>query len=359
MKHLIGMFILSLSVAAQAQSLKTIEAQLGPISSGGGMGVVCYNPDDTVKSVELLDLWEARKLYQREIIPSDKSVREQVLAGLENLKHSIDPAKFKIVIPDFSIVEGWDVIFNRLESNANRFLSEKSDGGIRRLRGVELSLTDDAYEVIRPIDCKVKQVVRYIDNGKRGDVIINQDLLDKMDNLNLAALYLHEVFYALLRKAGEQSSIRIRRAIGLIFSGHIFKPWNTFLSDDHVVCEGKLNKVYVYPDKNYTDRYGRLLMTAKASIIDGRHMIGEERITLSTVVTNMKKVFDQKTNWSSVMGSLTGNDFSYSSKTMLSETGEMEAFVKLESSPDLKDDDNVERVTCKKVSKQHLTQKPR
>ena len=62
---------------------------LGPISSGGGKGVVCYNSDNSVSSVELLELWEARVLYGMSVLQSQDSIQKLIEKGLKELQHTI------------------------------------------------------------------------------------------------------------------------------------------------------------------------------------------------------------------------------------------------------------------------------
>ena len=91
MKHLVGAALLIFTFNISAEEISPMDLARGPISSGGGMGVVCYDSSGkNIESVELLDLWEARKLYDRSIESSELSVKELVLEQLHNLKNAID-----------------------------------------------------------------------------------------------------------------------------------------------------------------------------------------------------------------------------------------------------------------------------
>ena len=70
---------------------------------------------------------------------------------------------------------------------------------IHRLRGVTLKSTEDSFEDAQPEDCAVEQVVTYRDLTNLDQILVNQDLVDAMDNINQAALYLHEGLYKYLR----------------------------------------------------------------------------------------------------------------------------------------------------------------
>ncbi|MEI2803203.1 MAG: hypothetical protein V9E84_05760 [Trichococcus flocculiformis] len=68
---------------------------------------------------------------------------------------------------------------------------------------VDLKPTEDSFEVVMPKSpCEIVQLARYSDSGSGGTVIINADLVAEMDTLNKAALYVHEAFYADIRRYG-------------------------------------------------------------------------------------------------------------------------------------------------------------
>lgn len=203
-------------------------AGLGGEAGGGGKVVVCKNHAGKIASVELLDLWEARKIYSRKVEPVTGDLSAAVDAELVRMKNAYP----------YQMVSGEQETFlEDLRGHASSFLVW--DNRIKRLRGVKLTLTDDSYEVARPDNCEIEQLVNYQDNGF---IYIDQDLWDKMDKTNLAAAIVHEAFYALLRvRAKEPNSIRVRRTVGLVASGCVFElnsiahPWNSALHfvDDH------------------------------------------------------------------------------------------------------------------------------
>ncbi len=65
------------------------------------------------------------------------------------------------------------------------------NNNVKWLRGVDLSLTDDSYELAKPDKCEIEQVINYQTSGR---VFINQDLFEKMSLENQTALVLHESF---------------------------------------------------------------------------------------------------------------------------------------------------------------------
>ena len=53
-------------------------AELGGMEGGGGKSVVCRNPDGSIKSAEILDLFEGRTIYQLPYNESPKNWQAQV-----------------------------------------------------------------------------------------------------------------------------------------------------------------------------------------------------------------------------------------------------------------------------------------
>jgi len=189
-------------------------AQAGVVNGGGGKGVVCRNAQQEVVSVEVLDLWEGRTLRgQTPIAATD--LPAAVDAALQNLSKSVNMLIFG------KDCKHEECLLRDMRESASTFLS--GGEGIVRLRGVKLEATGDSFELVSPQHCQVEQIVNY----QPGDApaLINQDLFEKMDATNQAALVAHEAYYQLLRKySGEATSIRTRRAVSFVFSGGIFAP---------------------------------------------------------------------------------------------------------------------------------------
>jgi hypothetical protein len=215
----------------------------GPNDGGGGLGIVCLNPDKTIKSVELLDLWEAREIYKRKIVyQNDRKAEDQLPEIFDQLKDSL-------LYPYTSMSYGPDTKqqFNKTETfrralqfGAEIFTSTENTR-VARFHGKRLTKTNDAYEDVTPDEprCEIEQIVRYKDNGPYGQVLamVNQDLVDHMDSTNQAALWAHESLYAILRKFGERTSLRVRRAVGYAFSGGKFTLPESLISHPYIQCD--------------------------------------------------------------------------------------------------------------------------
>ena len=231
---------LKFSIIALLASL-SISVFAGPNDGGGGQGVVCLNPDKTVKSVELLDLWEAREIYKREIETSSEPTAVQVAHAIERLRNVVD-YPYGIVRADNVRLSKGDALVDSLRMTAEQFLNPNY--ALLRYKSNRLVKTKDAYEEIVPDDenCSIEQLVRYKDAGMGGgssQIMVNERLIDLMDNTNRAALIVHEALYAELRKFGELTSIRTRRAVGLVMSGNSFKPLEMWTSKSHILCESE------------------------------------------------------------------------------------------------------------------------
>lgn len=235
-------------------------AEAGVVNGGGGKGVVCRASDRSVKSVELLDLWEARVLHDAVLRPSTRDLGSEVNLALQRLAFAFNINEVKL--NEWSaegklVCSGVDCLLHDLQLTASRFLT--SDQKIRRLRGVTLELTPDSMEQVRPSECAIEQIVNYQPSGN--DILLNQELFEKMDQTNQAALIAHEALYTSLRESGtETNSLRVRRAIGFIFNGanKFALPSSVQTADRFVSCESKDVDAYGTPmtilrfSKDYT-----------------------------------------------------------------------------------------------------------
>ena len=218
----------------------------GPSGSGGGKGVVCKDNKGKT-TVELLDLWEARKLYNYQIPTSNSSVNELIDGAIQKLKDTFDDRSTGESLPGTNeTVMGSAAIPSKLQRTIQLFDKTKNWGAIHRQHGVSLNLTPDSYEIEVPSgNCSVQQLVTYVDSSPNedasGQIFINQDLVDNMDHVNEAALYVHEAYYRMLREMyEEQNSVRVRRAVGYAFSGQKFMTALSLLSDPYLQCTADL-----------------------------------------------------------------------------------------------------------------------
>tara|TARA_B110001454_G_scaffold219195_1_gene251380 strand:+ start:19864 stop:20880 length:1017 start_codon:yes stop_codon:yes gene_type:complete len=200
----------------------------GVLNGGGGVGVVCRNLQNDIQSVELLDLWEAKTLFGQE--PKQTFASAGLEGGLNLIFEKLKNSYAERVVASNCVDQ--DCTYKFLKEQSNLFLQPNSK--LLRLRNVTLELTEDSFEVAKPANCKIEQIVNYQASGK---ILLNQDLFEKMDLLNQIALVAHESYYAFLRlRASEQDSVRTRRAIGYVMAGNEFLDLAPNLLTSDMTC---------------------------------------------------------------------------------------------------------------------------
>lgn len=154
----------------------------------GGYAIVCRDNNNQITSAELLDIYEGRVLYKRSYAVDMNSTDEL-----------IELAKTRI--GDFGS------FLNKL----NKELSFINQNLIFIPNGNELEPTDDAFPPIKKKGCQFEQLANYTNLG---EVLISQEIYDHLDNINKAALFIHEAVYAIRRKAvGDETSQVSRRIV--------------------------------------------------------------------------------------------------------------------------------------------------
>ena len=152
----------------------------------GGYSVVCRNDDGTIASAELLDIYEGRLIHNLNYTNNSLTVAALLSA-----------AQYK-VLTEKSFSDKFIREIRSIHSNLV-FIPE----------GNVLESTEDALPSIKKKDCQFEQLANYTDNG---EIIVTQEIYDHLDNLNKAALVVHEAVYAIRRKAlGESTSVASRK----------------------------------------------------------------------------------------------------------------------------------------------------
>lgn len=159
----------------------------------GGYSVVCRNDDGTIASAELLDIYEGRIIY-----------------NLQYTNNSLNPA---------ALLSKAQYKVRTERAFADKFMREIKDINSNLIfipAGNELELTEDALPSIKKKDCQFEQLANYTNNG---EIIVSQEIYDHLDNLNRAALVVHEAVYAIRRKAlGENTSDLSRKLTAYIMA---------------------------------------------------------------------------------------------------------------------------------------------
>jgi hypothetical protein len=160
----------------------------------GGYSIVCRdNENGPITSAELLDIYEGRVLYKRNFQVDQNSV-----ADLINL------AKEKVAS------------YGHFATKLDKEISLIERNTIYIPAGNELEPTDDAFPPIKKKGCKFEQLANYTNSG---EVLISSEIYDELDNINKAALIIHEAIYSIRRKAlGEKTSQNTRRLVAHLMS---------------------------------------------------------------------------------------------------------------------------------------------
>ena len=158
----------------------------------GGTGVVCFDANGQISSVEVYDYFEARTLRHAVIDLGDSSLSyiEQAGVALQRLAQ-YSPLRTNRYIGEVA----------SFEQNAN-FLPP----------GISLPLIPDTGAIQLPDGCRLEQIVRQDEPRFPDDkrFVVDRDLWDQMDEQNKAGLVLHEVIYKEALGYGHETSVGTR-----------------------------------------------------------------------------------------------------------------------------------------------------
>lgn len=218
MKTLILMTLISLSPNAFAK---------GGMSGGGGVGVVCRDSKDKIKSVETLDLFEAREIHKLKIKPTKDKVDEALAKVRTKLKNSMDQPEFHLFPKIDEMQKMW------------RFVGDN----------VVLKPTEDSAAVALPKNCQLEQIATYVDNEL---LLVKKEFWDNLDVINKVALILHEAIYRLDRYDGATNSWRTRKIVSYLLSDSKFEAVDADLPKNAKRCKSIDSNFtfYYYPVKN-------------------------------------------------------------------------------------------------------------
>lgn len=178
----------------------------GPITSGGGMGVMCSSDQGKTKTLETLDLFEAKNRYHLNLVQSS-GITEQdyiadVLIPLDDVRKSYR---------NFHKAAKW--------TQAGKHLP---------------FLNDQGQTAAIPNNCSLVQIVIFEDS-KPETINIDTDYWNMLDSLNQAALIQHELEYKYERLLMEETSENTRAAVAHLFTTDA-TPVNSGIPTDHLTC---------------------------------------------------------------------------------------------------------------------------
>lgn len=169
-----GLFLLMMSSFAMAGD-----------KGNGGYSIVCRDNEGPITSAEILDMYEGRILYKKTYAVDQNSVEDLINLAL-------------------SRVDYWGAFAGKLKKEIE--LVEKNM--IMIPEGNELELTDDAFPPIKKKGCKFEQLANYTNSG---EVLVSQEIFDRLDNVNKAAMFIHEAIYSIRRKSLGDTTSQVTR----------------------------------------------------------------------------------------------------------------------------------------------------
>lgn len=189
--------------------MKTLLLGLALISSvtyakeGGNGGGAHYCPSRSFQ--EVYDIYEGYNRYN--IAPTNKklSMREHINRAIKRIKHTDYRSGLQVE-------EAVNYLFN------GHFLVRPN---------IRLVLIPDANILITDEGCTYKQLANWDDVS--GNVIVDGKLYSQLDELNKAALYIHEAVYKVARDSyGDENSDRVRKIVAYALSEVSHKDFKAF-----------------------------------------------------------------------------------------------------------------------------------
>ncbi len=250
----------------------------GAGSSGGGDAVVCYE-NDSITTAKLLDLYEGESLFGDQFNNlSGSNFSYEVL--LETALNRLDKTSY-----------GYIGMASKLSRGKRRKIREYVELVDQKKRlivkDITLSPINDSNEIFLPAkNCEIAQAASFVDENT---ILFDQNIWNKLSNLDKAALVLHEAVYwydrVLTRKF---DSTRSRRVVSQAFTDDFnFVDVTDGLPSAYTLCEvlggqGPEDEEWmggtafvVYPSKEedhikimqYFSIGGEFLLSKKTSIV--------------------------------------------------------------------------------------------
>jgi hypothetical protein len=207
-------------------SLSFAHARAGSGSSGGGNAVVCYE-NEVIKSVELLDIYEARVVHKLTIKKSLPTIEQEYIRYMKDSRAALGSTG---PINE----EGALSHFRSTLKLAMRFVPE----------GQTLPILNDSGRTPEvPSNCKIEQLAVFYDH--RGSYDVNKTLWDRLNGMNRLALFIHEALYSQYRRIGEVNSENVRAYTAAVFSVE---------NSSRIQIQFPAQAVYCHIGTNVTDR---------------------------------------------------------------------------------------------------------
>ncbi len=211
-------------------------AQIDRKGNGGNV-VVCKDSGGNITSVETLDLYEGRAIYNLSYKEDPTPALQQALRYTDQIsKYLGSPVSAK------NLSEDVKDLYQNLH-----FLP----------KGTGLKPIDDIGNFIIPKSCQIVQTINYREWKK---IFVDSDIWNLLSETQKTALLLHEAIYAFYREGfsgvvQETTSVRTRHAVAALMSGarvqSVDKPvnlgGNSYL---HCRTEAPVTEFFYYQDQS-------------------------------------------------------------------------------------------------------------
>lgn len=177
---------------------------------GGGMGVFCQKPNGG-QALESLDAFEARAAgYQ---IEASKDLEFETQVMLRKLHRAFNALPTNLDPPYPKEVEqGFKELVKKFYSQLE-FISQ----------GQRLPSTNDFGSTVDIADCKLVQILVYVDDLKdSGTILVDREYWNLLSPKDQVAFFVHEFIYRALRVYGEKNSLRVRKIVGALLSNDLY-----------------------------------------------------------------------------------------------------------------------------------------
>ncbi len=190
-------------LSAYAGPIPGLETPAGPISSGGGKSIVCFDNQKNIIAVRLLDFYEAEKKFGNSFPPNEQrhfnEIVKSMLAKLNETGYGYR-----------TFTEDHDPV-----SEGQRILRS-----FRLVPSQEMVVIDDSKEELTlQENCQMAQAASYLSDE---DIRFDESIWNAMSEQDRAGLVIHEVVYWFERKLGlVEDSRRSRRTTAFLFDPQI------------------------------------------------------------------------------------------------------------------------------------------
>jgi hypothetical protein len=201
---------LTVFLAALTLSSSMALAKEGGVGNGG-VSVVCRDSKNKITTAEVLDIYEGAVRYGRKY---DNALDVETKIELAQLKLVKNPSFLTEFQTELAKVRSIMVFIPK---------------------GNSLTPTNDAFPKIKKDGCDFEQLANYTDEN---ELLVSQEFHDELDEVNQAALLVHEAIYTIFRNQGDKDSQRSRKLTAQLLA----KNANQKVIDEMIGSDSSIDK---------------------------------------------------------------------------------------------------------------------